>query len=188
MRPLAVVSAQPKAVAKPRVIVHPNVFPRPPAADEEFPFTETLAARSGGATAVTWDHAQSGVVVRSRLRYLQWKPRKSRKNRHFRDLSMQDHTSPSTLGKRYRTAKIRRRAAGPPQGRRHAGARQGQIHRRFQPARPGLCLDRALQPRPRHHPRHRHRGRQGDAGRARGLDRHRPRRRRITAPSPAACR
>ena len=31
-------------------------------------------------------------------------------------------------------------------------------------------------------------GRQGDAGRARGLDRRRPRRRRITAPSPAACR
>ena len=60
----AVVSAQPKAVAKPRVIFHPNVFPWPSTADEEFPFTETLAARSGGATAVTWDHAQSGVVVR----------------------------------------------------------------------------------------------------------------------------
>ena len=92
---------------------------------------------------------------------------------------MQDHTSPVRSGKRYRTAKIRRRAAGPPQGRRHAGARQGQIHRRFQSARPGLCLDRALQPRPRHHPRHRHRGRQGDARRARGLDRNRPRRGRL---------
>ena len=91
-------------------------------------------------------------------------------------------------GKRYRTAKIRCRAAGPPQGRRHAGARQGQIHRRFQPARPGLCLDRALQPRPRHHPRHRHQGRQGDAGRARRLDRQGPRQPPATTPSPAACR
>ena len=45
----------------------------------------------------------------------------------------------------------------------------------FYAARPGLCLDRALQPRPWHHPRHRHRSRQGDAGRARGLDRRRPR-------------
>ena len=35
-----------KAIAKPRVIVHQNVFPRPVPADEEFPFTETLAAQA----------------------------------------------------------------------------------------------------------------------------------------------
>ena len=158
-------------------------------ADEEFPFTETLAAprrRCNSRSHRTMPN--QALSFGYRLRYLQWKPRKSRKNRHFRDLSMQDHTSSAVPGKRYRTAKIRCRAAGPPQGRRHAGARQGQIHRRFQPARPGLCLDRALQPRPRHHPRHRHRGRQGHAGRARRLDRRRPCRRPITAPSPAACR
>ena len=40
-----------------------------------------------------------------------------------------------------------------------AGARPGPLHRRRQPARPGLCGDRAQPPRPRHHPRHRHRGR-----------------------------
>src|SRR5450755_3320903 len=49
-----------------------HVFPWPPAANEEVPFTESLAARSGGATAVTCHHAQSGVVVRLRLLYLQW--------------------------------------------------------------------------------------------------------------------
>ena len=107
------------------------------------------------------------------------KSRKSHKSKHFRYFSMQDQHVLNLSGKRYRTAKIRCRAAGPPQGRRHAGARQGQIHRRFQPARPGLCLDRALQPRPRHHPRHRHQGRQGDAGRARRVDRNRSRRRRL---------
>jgi hypothetical protein len=57
MRPLAVVSAQPNAIAKPRVICHPNCLSVTFAANEEFPFTESLAARSGGATAVTWDHA-----------------------------------------------------------------------------------------------------------------------------------
>jgi hypothetical protein len=57
MRPLAVVSAQPKAIAKPRVICHPNCLSVTFAANEEFPFTESLAARGGGATAVTWDHA-----------------------------------------------------------------------------------------------------------------------------------
>ncbi len=81
----------------------------------------------------------------------------------------------SVSGNRYCTAKIRCRAAGPPQGRRHLGARQGQIHRRFQPARASLCLDRALQPRPRDHSRHRHIGGQSHARRARGLDRRRSR-------------
>src|SRR5205823_9285494 len=52
-----------------------NVFPRPIEADEEFPFTETLAARSDGATALTWQHAQSGVVVRIWVRYLDAGPR-----------------------------------------------------------------------------------------------------------------
>ena len=43
-----------------------NVFPRPVRADEEFPFTETLAAREALAQQpFTWDHAQSGVVVRA---------------------------------------------------------------------------------------------------------------------------
>jgi hypothetical protein len=39
-------------------------------ADEEFPFTETLAARKRGATAVHRDHAQSGGVLRTSVRYL----------------------------------------------------------------------------------------------------------------------
>ena len=84
---------------------------------------------------------------------------------------MQDHTSAVLPGQRYRTAKIRCGAACAPQGRRHAGARQGQIHRRFHPARPGLLLDGALQPCPRDHQGDRHGRRQGDAGRARRLDR-----------------
>ena len=44
---LAVVSARPKAVAKPRVIVHPKCLSAATPADEEFPFTETLAAPAG---------------------------------------------------------------------------------------------------------------------------------------------
>ena len=49
---LAVVSARRGAVAKPRIIVHPKCLSAATEADEEFPFTETLAAPSGGATAV----------------------------------------------------------------------------------------------------------------------------------------
>src|SRR2546423_4161365 len=41
-------------------------------------------------------HAQSGVVVRIGVRYLR-EAAKSRKKRRFRDLSMQDHTSPLSL-------------------------------------------------------------------------------------------
>ena len=62
---------------------------------------------------------------------------------------------------------IRHRPAGPPQRGPHAGARRRPLHRRHQPARPGLCRDRAQPRRPRRHPSHRHRRRQGDAGRAR---------------------
>ena len=61
---------------------------------------------------------------------------------------MQDHTSSSSLENAIALQKYRRRAAGPPQGRRHAGARQGQIHRRFQPARPGLCRGSCAPPMP----------------------------------------
>ena len=70
-RALAVVSARPKAVAKPRVLVHSKCFPRPAGADVEFPFTETLAARHGSAQQpFTCHHAQSGVVVPISVRYL----------------------------------------------------------------------------------------------------------------------
>ena len=89
------------------------------------------------------DHAQSGVVVGRSAALSRGEAANSRKIEHFRDISMQDHTPLLLSGKRYCTAKIRRRAARPPQGRRHPGARQGQIHRRFQPARarpmPGSC-------------------------------------------------
>ena len=57
-----------------------------------------------------------------------------------------------------------------------AGARRGPLHRRHQPAGPGLCGDGAQPRRPWRHPRHRHRRRQGDAGGARGLYRRRSRR------------
>src|SRR5438034_182431 len=80
------------------------------------------------------------------------RPAKSRKNRVFQVPFNARSSVFIRPRKLYRTAKIRRRAAGPPQGRRHAGARQGQIYRRFQSARPGLCLDRALFPCPWHHP------------------------------------
>jgi hypothetical protein len=43
--------ARPKAIAKPRIIVHQKCLSAAIAADEEFPFTETLAAPAGGATA-----------------------------------------------------------------------------------------------------------------------------------------
>jgi len=67
--------------------------------------------------------------------------------------------------------KIRCRAAGSPQGRRHAGARQGQYtDDSICRARP--MLDRALQPRPRHHPWHRHSAPRR-CRRARSLDRNR---------------
>jgi hypothetical protein len=60
-----------QAITKPHVRFHPNGFPRPASpADEEFLFTETLAAPGSGATAVHTDHAQSGVVVGKTVRYL----------------------------------------------------------------------------------------------------------------------
>ena len=76
---------------------------------------------------------------RDAVRYLSRNPRKSRRIQAFQVFfDARSHVA-VLPGKRYRTAKIRCRAAGAPQGRRHAGPRQGQIHRRFHPARPGLC-------------------------------------------------
>jgi hypothetical protein len=46
-RPLAVVSAGPKAVAKPRVIVHQTVFPRPFPAGLEFRFHGNFSSEGG---------------------------------------------------------------------------------------------------------------------------------------------
>ena len=147
---------------------------------KEFPFTETLAAPRGCATT---HHIGLCPIRRCRAVMrcvISAEARENRaKIRAFQVIFDARSHVVAFPGKRYRTAKIRRRAAGAPQGRRHAGARQGQIHRRFHPARPGLCLDGALQPRPRHHPGHRHRGRQGDAGRARRLDRQGPGSRRL---------
>jgi carbon-monoxide dehydrogenase large subunit len=70
-----------------------TVFPWPPAANEEFPFTESLAAPGGGATAVTWDHAQSVVVVRLRLHYLLRNRENAQKIGILKDPAMQDYTS-----------------------------------------------------------------------------------------------
>ena len=84
---------------------------------------------------------------------------------------MQDHTSSPSLENAIALQKF---GVGQPVRRKEDDTlvpRQGQIHRRFQPARPGLCVDRALQPCPRDHPRDRHLRRQGDARRARRLDR-----------------
>ena len=66
---------------------------------------------------------------------------------------------------------IRRRPAGTPQRRSHAGAGPRPLHRRRQPAGPGLCRDGAQPRGPWRHPLDRHRRRQGHAGRARGADR-----------------
>src|SRR5260370_31598497 len=74
-----------------------NVFPRPNQADEEFPFTETLAARRDGATAVDMvpcpiRRCRSDMGALSQAR-----PQNRAKSKHFRCLSMQDHTSSSAL-------------------------------------------------------------------------------------------
>ncbi len=53
-------------------------------ADEEFPFTETLAVPNGCATALTWDHAQSGVVVRDIGTLSRGNRRNRAKTEHFR--------------------------------------------------------------------------------------------------------
>ena len=68
---------------------------------------------------------------------------------------------------------ICRRPVGAAQGRPDAAARPGPLHRRRQPAGPGLCGDGAQPDRPRRHPRDRHRGRAQNAGRARRLYRRR---------------
>ena len=62
------------------------------------------------------------------------------------------------------------RAGGP-----DPAARRGPLYRRHEPARPGLVRDGAQPGGARRHQRHRHRRGQDDAGRARRLDRRRPR-------------
>ena len=100
----------------------------------EFPFTETLAAPKDGAIhhigpcPIRRCRRTGGALLGRKPSEIRAKPAISG---HF---PMQDHTSPPISRKRYRTAKIWRRPARAAQGRRHAGARQGQIHRRFQPA------------------------------------------------------
>ncbi len=92
---------------------------------------------------------------------------------------MQDHTSSSSLEN---AIALQKYGVGQPVRRKEDDTLvrgKGKYTDDFTPARPGLCLDGALQPCPRDHQGHRHRGRQGDAGRARRLDRHGPRRRRL---------
>jgi hypothetical protein len=61
-----------------------NVFPQPLAgAGVKFRFGETLAARTGGATAAHTDHAQSGVVGWMRVVYLKLQAAKSRNSQCF---------------------------------------------------------------------------------------------------------
>src|ERR1700694_3977960 len=72
-------------------------FLGPNQADEEFPFTETLAAPSDGATAVGMApcpirRCRPGIGALSGA-----DPRNRAKSKHFRCLSMQDHTSSSAL-------------------------------------------------------------------------------------------
>src|ERR1019366_10244142 len=72
-------------------------FRGPLTADEELPFTETLAARRGGSTAV---HMAPCPIRRCRSdigALSAWEAAKSLKNRHFRYHSIQDHTSSSSL-------------------------------------------------------------------------------------------
>ena len=65
--------------------------------------------------------------------------------------------------------KICRRPIGAAQGRPDAAARQGPLHRRFQPSGPSLCGDGSQPDRAWHHPRDRHRSRAQNAGRTRRL-------------------
>ena len=65
-----------------------------------------------------------------------------------------------------RLDEIRCRPAGAAQGRPDAAARAGALHRRHQPARPGLCRDGAQPDRARRPERHRHKGGVRHAGRA----------------------
>ena len=84
---------------------------------------------------------------------------------------MQDHTSPAALEN---AIALQKYGVGQPVRRKEDDTLvrgKGKYTDDFAPARPGLLLDGALQPCPRHHPRHRHHGRQGDAGRARRVDR-----------------
>jgi hypothetical protein len=57
----------------------------------------------------SWDHAQSGAVVRIAVRFSGGSREISQKPGIFRDFPLQDQPSPSSL-KRYRTAKIWHRA------------------------------------------------------------------------------
>src|SRR5258708_35097979 len=66
-------------------------------ADVEVPFTETLAARGCGATAV---HIGPCLIRRCRRRVRtlsQGTPRNRAKSPAFQEFSMQDHTPPSSL-------------------------------------------------------------------------------------------
>ncbi len=98
------------------------------------------------------------------------KPREVRQNPLFQVIFNARPHLARLARERYRTAKIRHRAACAPQGRRHAGSRQGQIHRRLQPAEPGLCLGGPFQPCPWDHQGYRYQGCENDAGCARRLD------------------
>ncbi len=112
-----------KAVAKPRIVVHQTVFPRPswPARiSVHGNFSSAGPARNSrhiGPCPIRRCRWGFAGLSRTYGREIAQKP-------VFQVPYMQDHTVPVLAGKRYRTAKIRRRAAGPAQGRRHPGAGQ----------------------------------------------------------------
>ena len=85
------------------------------AADEECRFKRNSSAIGGGATTLTWEHVQSGVVAGKSVVYWGAGREISGKSGHFGFFDARSYV-PHLSGKRYCTAKIRRGAAHTPKG------------------------------------------------------------------------
>ena len=174
------VPARPKAVAKPRVIVHPKCLSAARSGRRGISVHGNFSSAEGTAQQpCTWDHAQSGVVVRDRC-VISGRSRENRaKAGHFRDFPMQDQPSSASLEN---AIALQKYGVGQPVRRKEDDTLvrgKGKYTDDFN--LPGQAYAWIVRSSHAHGiiQRHRHRSRQGDAGRARRLDRRRPRRRRL---------